>query len=980
MTEDFIQNVQFDLFSVELVIEDTATLSLTEDFIQNVQFDLFSVELVIEDTATLMLAENYVTIREVFVDGVKVEPNESKQIFLASGGDDLWEIGEGNILQPKEGRTFTIKKANEVDSETGSTNKYLNEQGDFTTPIISHSNLTNKNAEQDFQHVTQEEKNSFHTHPNKTLLDAYNPNLFATAEQGEKADSALQTLPPYTVIDEEYPSLKDKVNGIEENANNYQHPFQHSTTILEGVSPIAGNPEKYLNERGNFAKPIHSHIDLTNKNAEASFQHVDTTTTKEALAENDKVVILDSETGKMVLTEKENVRGITSVITDGTTIKGNGTEESKISLNEIGLNESDKFFVNSFEKSQIEELSPIEFSLRDCVNGIILLENPYKLYRIETADDLNITVNSEQVDLTKYIKFFLKINLNDYKILTFPENFYFANLNIPTEMGEYLYEVSTSDSGATWRAILRYKNIATVGIDTEGNEIIGAKIIYVDGEKADNSGNGLTWLTAKKDIQEAINMANTGDAVFVKGKIGGLKYLPTFERVVGQPRTKSFVMRSGVNVYGGFKGIEKTLYEREMVSYLQVMKLPTGTRDMYVDIPKYASILSGEIAGNSELKPILGIGNNFTATSIANNSYNVVVGTTNANLNGFEVIGGNANGTAPYNIGGGVRGGTSTNCAIYNNTANSSGGGVYQGTSTNCAIYNNTANSSGGGGVSSGSSTNCAIYNNTANSSGGGVSGGASTTNCAIYNNSATTTGGGVSSGSYTNCAIYNNTANSSGGGVSGGASTTNCAIYNNSATTGGGVYNATSTNCAIYNNSATTGGGVSNATSTNCAIYNNSATTGGGVSSGTLINCSVVRNRCNTSAGGTNNSILRNTVVYGNQLSSGVKSNVVNTNSSVETYSAFEDEVRAGDGNISLSLNNTGDANSPYFESLSTEVGVVDEIYVSNPRIDNDSFMIDKGLDSLNATGYGAEYDLAGLPRKKDTIDIGAYENQKII
>ena len=51
---------------------------------QNVQFDLFSVELVIGETATLLLAENYVTIREVFVDGVKVEPNESKQIFLTS--------------------------------------------------------------------------------------------------------------------------------------------------------------------------------------------------------------------------------------------------------------------------------------------------------------------------------------------------------------------------------------------------------------------------------------------------------------------------------------------------------------------------------------------------------------------------------------------------------------------------------------------------------------------------------------------------------------------------------------------------------------------------------------------------------------------------------------------------------------------------------------------------------------------------------
>ena len=62
---------------------------MKEDFIQNVQFDLFSVELVIGETATLLMAENYVTIREVFVDGVKVEPNENKQIFLESANNLL---------------------------------------------------------------------------------------------------------------------------------------------------------------------------------------------------------------------------------------------------------------------------------------------------------------------------------------------------------------------------------------------------------------------------------------------------------------------------------------------------------------------------------------------------------------------------------------------------------------------------------------------------------------------------------------------------------------------------------------------------------------------------------------------------------------------------------------------------------------------------------------------------------------------------
>ena len=133
MTEGFIQNVQFDLF--ESFIQNVQ-FDLFEGFIQNVQFDLFSVELVIgdTDTATLLLAENYVTIREVFVDNIKVEPNENKQIFLTSGGggDDLWELNDSDILLPKNNKTFTIKKANEVNVADGNPDNYLNEKGDFT--------------------------------------------------------------------------------------------------------------------------------------------------------------------------------------------------------------------------------------------------------------------------------------------------------------------------------------------------------------------------------------------------------------------------------------------------------------------------------------------------------------------------------------------------------------------------------------------------------------------------------------------------------------------------------------------------------------------------------------------------------------------------------------------------------------------------------------------------------------------------------
>lgn len=107
---------------------------MTEDFIQNIQFDLFAVELVIGETATLLMAEDYVTIREVFVNNVKVEPNDDKQIFLTSSGDSLWELSEGDIVVPAENRKYTSKTMYEVDMENGSTDKYLNEQGDMVQP------------------------------------------------------------------------------------------------------------------------------------------------------------------------------------------------------------------------------------------------------------------------------------------------------------------------------------------------------------------------------------------------------------------------------------------------------------------------------------------------------------------------------------------------------------------------------------------------------------------------------------------------------------------------------------------------------------------------------------------------------------------------------------------------------------------------------------------------------------------------------
>lgn len=53
-------------------------------------------------------------------------------------------------------------------------------------------------------YITDLEKLNLHTHLNKSLLDNYNPNNFATAAQGSKADTALQSLPQDIVIDSQY--------------------------------------------------------------------------------------------------------------------------------------------------------------------------------------------------------------------------------------------------------------------------------------------------------------------------------------------------------------------------------------------------------------------------------------------------------------------------------------------------------------------------------------------------------------------------------------------------------------------------------------------------------------------------------------------------------------------------------------------------------------------------------------------------------
>ncbi|HQL55230.1 MAG TPA: right-handed parallel beta-helix repeat-containing protein, partial [Phycisphaerae bacterium] len=368
-------------------------------------------------------------------------------------------------------------------------------------------------------------------------------------------------------------------------------------------------------------------------------------------------------------------------------------------------------------------------------------------------------------------------------------------------------------------------------------------------------GNGLSWPTAFRFLQDALAAAQPSDEI----RVAQGTYYP--DRDAAHPtgtadRALSFTLKDGVGLYGSYAGLGAT---------------DPNARD----IAAYVTVLSGDIGAPGD---------------DSDNSYHVVHGgstSASALLDGFTITDGNANGAAPHDRGGGVHcddssSPTLANCTIAGNTASLNGGGVYCGyfsrpTLTNCDIVNNVADHGGGLHFYDSSSptlADCTIAGNLA-ADGGGVYCDHSDyhaiptlTNCTIAQNTAAGSGGGVYGDGYailvlTACTIIGNTAGGDGAGVHGGwyssLTLTSCSITDNAAgTDGGGVYcgsyaDATLTACTITDNMASErGAGVCchcfSAKLTSCALKSNVAGgNGGGVycdaSSLTLVNSTLADN-----------------------------------------------------------------------------------------------------------------------------------------
>ena len=293
-----------------------------------------------------------------------------------------------------------------------------------------------------------------------------------------------------------------------------------------------------------------------------------------------------------------------------------------------------------------------------------------------------------------------------------------------------------------------------------------AQTIHYVTPTGDNPATGNQWEVAGtvKSLSQALTDAVAGDQIWVLG----------FEQITDPSQLYvapegGFTVKSGVKLYGGFRGTERTIDERPTLG-----KAPYFT---------YRSVLSGDIncddtvdeinyvypaneTREDNAKHVLSLNMVPTQQSGNNNTYPTVV-------NGFTVIGGNATdfGGGIYVYGSNAGGGAYQieKCFLLNNYAELGGGAIYvsadvKATSTesrivDCVVYNNLAGvRSGsenlGGGINiagSGTIVNSSIFNN----EGGGVrlSSSAKAVNLTIARNTVM----GIDGGEVSNSVIWGN-------------------------------------------------------------------------------------------------------------------------------------------------------------------------------------------------------------------------------
>lgn len=282
-----------------------------------------------------------------------------------------------------------------------------------------------------------------------------------------------------------------------------------------------------------------------------------------------------------------------------------------------------------------------------------------------------------------------------------------------------------------------------------------ANVLRVDNNIV-QSGDGSEWNKAYKTLTDALLNATDGDEIWVKA---GLYQEPTY------------LLKEGVNVYGGFVGTEKDKSER-----------------------------------NPQINLTYLVSYNFTDLILLGKECTKVT-----EWDGFTFTGAKNN-VSEKDKGGAIRlfrNNKLSNSIISYNTSISEGGAIFM---KDAFLYG------------------CVVSNNSSSLGAGGIrmDGASRVSSCVVVNNTAGNVGGGLSAGNdvpviIENCLIANNTiSNGNGGGIYIGGSSTlenvgkiiNCTVTNNQTTkyssSCGGVYglnklaySAYMFNCIIWGNRA---------------------------------------------------------------------------------------------------------------------------------------------------------------------------------
>lgn len=118
--------------------------------------------------------------------------------------------------------------------------------------------------------------------------------------------------------------------------------------------------------------------------------------------------------------------------------------------------------------------------------------------------------------------------------------------------------------------------IAVIGLAFAPLRSTAGAIIYVDAG-ATGADTGANWTDAFSDLQDALVAATAGDELWVAAGV----YTPS-----DTDATASFIMTSGVAVYGGFNGTEASRHQRDWFTNVTTLSGDIGGDDVVPPGPR----------------------------------------------------------------------------------------------------------------------------------------------------------------------------------------------------------------------------------------------------------------------------------------------------------------------------------------------------------------------------------------------------------